>query len=322
MLSRMNIIQFVPPPDPQAFEDRAPHLQAARDSLRTGLRSRFTGAVRTKSGRHKAQMSYSINHYAKRLVINSKLKIVNWPVSVPFRNLSKIKGGIWPLQELNRCWNHPDPLQRLRFVPSTAEDQANAARDPLSVHPNRQMYNIELAAAEAAAKAKARAVLVGPASDPPEAMSTPNTVAVQVGIHHPVDLGLLGTQPTSTQPQLMLGAAAGDAEEAQSRAQRRDMGGRRQRATDNDPRFKKRAKRGITSLRFVIPGDGDGEGQVDGEWPRKRVREDYAVEDSLHGIAWALADVQPSEASDIDEIESPDGDWPGRESSEEGDAGY
>ncbi|KAI0633837.1 hypothetical protein C8Q77DRAFT_1073574 [Trametes polyzona] len=315
MLSRLNIIQFVPP-QPNPEEDTSPRLHAARDRLRAELRSEFTGKVRTKSGRPKATMSYTMNHYARRLVINSKLKLVGWPSHIPFRNLSKIGGGIRPLQELHRLWNLTDPVdrsERLQFVPSTAEDRRNAARDPLSVHPNRPMYEMELAAAAAAEAARARAQArdgsgTQTGAESSAAQPTDTTVvacmAVEVGVLHPTDLGLLGTQLTSTQAQR---GVVFDGDEL-ARDQRRDMGGRRPRATDKDPRFKKRPKRGITSFRFIIPGNAPAGAHASGQRLRT-ARADHAVQDPLNGITWVPGvDGTDGGDSDVEEIESL-GDW-------------
>lgn len=89
-------------------------------------------------------MRYVARIYAIKIVIELGCKIVGWPARVPFRNLSKIGGGMASLRELHRLWHLTEPAEgeeRLRFEPSTAEDKANVARDPVSVHPNPGMLS-------------------------------------------------------------------------------------------------------------------------------------------------------------------------------------
>lgn len=158
------------------------------------------------------------------------------------------------LAELQRRCTLPDgDPNKLRFEPASREDQLNAARNPESVHPTPHFLPVLKAkAAEAAARRAAR-----------------DGAAARARSYHPRNMQYVGRLSTSMSNI--------------PRSQRRDTGGRRPRASDTDPRVRRRRPmRGITSMAFVLPGtDGTSRGG-DGEPAAKRQRVgEYALDDRI-----------------------------------------
>ncbi|EIW52579.1 uncharacterized protein TRAVEDRAFT_53020, partial [Trametes versicolor FP-101664 SS1] len=217
-----------------------------RECLEDDLRGYFNGGVCSASNGRQKRMRYAPRSYASDIVNKCGIKIAGWPQNIPFTDVSNIDGGSAPLAELHRLWNLPagDP-DRLRFEPASHEDRVNAARDPESVHPTPHFLPaLEAKAADDAARRAARR-----AAD-----------ALSDG-YHPQNMQFVG-RPSATITEV-------------PRSQRRDTGGRRRRASDNDPRVRKRRpKRGIRSLPYVLPGsDGAGTSRS-GEQAAKRQRVD------------------------------------------------
>lgn len=198
-------------------------------------------------------MRYVPSCYASDIVIKGGHKLVGWPADVPFTDLSNVRGGVKMLLELRRRWylpdGHPD---KLRFEPASREDQANAARDPESVHPTPQ--HLPRLAAQAAARAVERAF------------------PVEVDAYRPDNMEHVGCQLTSTVP-----------EPKKQRQQRLDTKKRRARKSDASTRVRKRRpKKGITSNRFVLPGsNGRGGGGSSKQGSKQQGVDDYALDDPI-----------------------------------------
>ncbi|OJT05601.1 hypothetical protein TRAPUB_14106 [Trametes pubescens] len=198
------------------------------------------------------RMRYAPRCYASEIVVKCGRKIVGWPLNIPFTDVSNIDGGSAPLAELCRLWNLPDgDPNKLRFEPASHEDRVNAARDPESIHPTPHFLPaLKVKAADRDTQAAARAA-----------------AAAHADAYHPLNMEFVG-RPLASMT------------EAQ-RSQRRDTGGRRGRASDSDPRVRRRRPmRGIMSMPFVLPGsDGvDSSGERAGK--RRRVDE-YPLEDRI-----------------------------------------
>lgn len=207
------------------------------------------------SGNPEARMWYAAKYYAANVVAKQHCKLVGWPAAIPFTSISEIRGGVPPLLELQRRWNLPDgDADKLRFERATPEDVANALRDPESVHPNPAQLQAEKLTA-AAARAEVAVADIVP-----------------VCTYHPDDLSFVGLDLTSTAPDVDLGAP---------RAQRVDYGRRRKRKSDGSLQVRKRLpKKGITSVRCVIPGVKRMGGVVGRAGKRARL-EDRAVDDPI-----------------------------------------
>ncbi|KAI0359888.1 hypothetical protein OH77DRAFT_1359869, partial [Trametes cingulata] len=127
-----------------------------------------------------AHMSWTTHGYAKLVVIRYGYKLVGWPIDVPFRNLSNLPGGAQPLLALRAAWN----ARTLRFEPATRVDLVNAARDPASVSPDRDLL-------PHAAVDDQRAEDSASATPPPE-----GSAAVAPHVLHPGTLRPLGIHPS------------------------------------------------------------------------------------------------------------------------------
>ncbi len=226
-------------------------------------------------------MRYAAPCYASDIVIKGGHKLVGWPADVTFTDLGSIGGGVMTLHELRRQWYLPngDP-DKLRFEPASREDQANAARDPESVHPTPQ-HLPELKAKAAARRARA--------------------ITVEVDAYRPDNMQYVGRQLTSTMP-----------EPKEQRQQRSDTGQRRARASDTSTQVRKRRQlKGLTSKAFVLPGTGGGSGGS-GRRASKRPRleeppmDDYPLDDPI--TEFELANSFSGEPSDPIEPAS-DSEW-------------
>ncbi|KAH9847467.1 hypothetical protein C2E23DRAFT_699301, partial [Lenzites betulinus] len=219
------------------------------------------------SGGRCTGMRYDLDGYVQKIVIGCKLKLVGWPEGVPFGNLSNIGGGMWALRELQRLWYLPEESAfRLRFEDASEEDVAAAKLDPMSAHPHPTKRGIT-------PKRKA----VRRAEDPPPAV-------VKALVFHPLTLDFLGTHATSTEP------GAGDAPvdgSTRDPQQRKDNKRRRVWASKPNPHRKRLPKRGVLSMRSVIPGLSEAGSSSSGGRAAKRAREDYAVDDRLEDIEWS-----------------------------------
>lgn len=195
-------------------------------------------------------MRYAPRCYASEIVIKGGLKIVGWPQNILFTDVSNIDGGSTTLAELCRLWNLPDgDPNKLRFEPASREDQANAARDPESVHPTPHLLPLLKAkAAEDDARREARAA-----------------AAALADAYHPHNMQFVGHLSTAMTEV--------------PRSQRQDTGKPRARASDRDPRVRRRRpRRGIRSMPFVLPGS-DG---ASGERAAKRRRVDeYPLDERI-----------------------------------------
>ncbi|KAH9853004.1 hypothetical protein C2E23DRAFT_885344 [Lenzites betulinus] len=235
-------IHFTADPDEHA---EGPALASNRDRERSEARTLFNNAVFEASGGQITYMRYGADGYAKYIVVKCGLKLEGWPAGVPFLELSKA-GGVQLLRELHRRWHleEGDP-ERLRFEATTAEDRANAERDPQSAIPNAGLRGRE-------------------------ASPTPPLV-VDVIVLHPHTLDITGVEHTSTQ----LAAAANGADVPKPRWEQRIDNKRRHRPLKR-PDLKRPPKRGVLSMRSVIAGDWDSSAR-----PGKRAREDCAVDDRI-----------------------------------------
>lgn len=190
-------------------------------------------------------MRYAPRYYASEIVIKAALKIVAWPLHIPFTDISNIDGGSTTLAELLRLWNLPDgDPEKLRFEPASREDQVNAVRDFESVHPTAPHFLLALKAKTAVASARAAARTAADA---------------RADVYHPYNMQYVGCLSTVLMDI--------------PRSQRRDTGQRRARASDRDSRVsKKKQMRGVRSMPYVLP-EMDGVGSSSsGERAAKRRR--------------------------------------------------
>lgn len=215
--------------------------------------SRCPGEV---SGNEDAQMHYAAKSYASETVIRDRCKILGWPEDIPFKPLSEIRGGVGPLLELRRRWNLPDGHKhKLQIIRATRENALAAARDHTSVHPNP--FQLERERKEAARRANLKAAA--------------NTMFVASYTWHPSDLRFFGIELTTTQP-------CGK----RKRSQRVDTCKRRARASDTSHQVRKKLPmRGITSMRYVIPGLDGVSGGGDGRVAKRTRLEDCPVDDPI-----------------------------------------
>ncbi|OSC96275.1 hypothetical protein PYCCODRAFT_1462478 [Trametes coccinea BRFM310] len=289
----------VPPPDP--------HHLCNRTLLRTELRENVNAKLEEESGVEGARMRWTADGYAEEIVIALGLKLDNWPPDVPFANLSRIGGGVRRLEDLLRRWYAQDPAIAIRLVPSTPEDRANAAADPLSVHPNRQRVK------------------------PLKPVSISTAQIVYPRALHPGDLGSMGVHPTSTQPRAV--ESVHDKTERQQRSDVKRRRGRRVKLLTADGLpvvrpYPLPPKRGITSFRFILPessllargGDGGGDRYFLVDDPIDEFLPDDVVSMADSRSSPSLEDDPIDEyppddaiggASEVDEIECADGSWPG-----------
>ncbi|OJT08903.1 hypothetical protein TRAPUB_197 [Trametes pubescens] len=79
-----------------------------------------------------AGLWYTIEDYAETNVIGYGYKIVGWPESIPFRNLSYV-GGCKVLSELITLWKE----DKIKFVSATPVDKLMASLDPTLVAPGK-----------------------------------------------------------------------------------------------------------------------------------------------------------------------------------------
>lgn len=199
-------------------------------------------------------MRYAPRYYASEIVIKSCLKIVAWPPHIPFTDISNIEGGSGTLAELLRLWDLPDgDPEKLRFEPASHEDQVNAARNPESVHPTPHFLPaLKAKTAVATARAAART-----AAD------------ARAEVYHPHNMQYVGRLSTTLTDV--------------PRSQRRDTGQRRARASDRDPRVrKKKQMRGVRSMPYVLPGtDGTGSSSSGERAAKRRRVGEYPLADRI-----------------------------------------
>lgn len=283
MSNELNIIPFDPQPQTNGEKPgwaRECSLDAIRGYLdgklgewlpsntELGL-ARSPRCTDTATNGAQKHMWYSPRRYASIIVSKCGFKIAGWPPKIPFMDLSNIGGGALMLAELRRRCDLPDgDPNKLRFEPATREDRYNAARDPESVHPTPQhLTEVKAKAMMAAARDAAR-----------------SAAEARANSYHPENMQFVG------RPSLSLSTRD------VPKAQRRDTGQRRARASDSDPRVtKKRTKRGITSMPYILPGtrrtgrgsgsgSGGGSGGGGGERAAKRQRvsvDDYPLQERI-----------------------------------------
>ncbi|EIW64776.1 uncharacterized protein TRAVEDRAFT_42193 [Trametes versicolor FP-101664 SS1] len=250
MSSELTVVTYEPPRD-------AKMPMTPRNASRYKMQAVLNGKVYDLSDGKLTHMRYAPSCYASEIVSKIGQKMVGWPADVPFTDLSGIGGGVRTLDNLLARWNLPEGHpEKLRFEPASREDRENAARDPDSVHPTPH-YLPELRRRAAAASKRAA------------------DSAVPCDVRHPVDMGYVGTELTSTAPP--------EPKAPGKRRQRRDTGGRRPRASDTETRVRRRLeKRGITSMECVLPGVDKGAGGVgDGRASKRRRLEELPVEDAI-----------------------------------------
>lgn len=206
------------------------------------------------------RMRYAPSCYASEIVAETGYKIVGWPADVPFTDLSAIGGGVRTLDDLLARWDLPEGHpQKLCFMPASREERENAARDPESVHPTPH-YLPEL---------RRRAAVAAKRAADAEVTSV---------VYHPEDMGYVGHETTSTAPP--------EPKAPGERQQRDDTGKRRPRASDTETRVRRRLeKRGIRSMKYVLPGVGKESGGggvgVGRAAKRRRQLEELPLDDAI-----------------------------------------
>ncbi|KAI0357786.1 hypothetical protein OH77DRAFT_1421903 [Trametes cingulata] len=263
---------FIPfTPQPHATEFAT--LGCLRDRVRSEVRTALDRKLVKLTGLPRARMSYTTDTYARLVVIRYGWKLVGWPKSVLFRNFSDIRGGAAPFLKLRSLWTG----SKLKFVPATREDLANAARDPTTVHPCPEQLE-----------------RANDASDGEDEDEGEDVLRVEVAplVLHPVDLSIIGIHPTSTTP------VPGE----RRRHQRVDTKRARRRPKTNPTnRRLRRPRPGVKSCEYILSDDEDGIPEP----ARKRTR--YTLtDDPIDEFVERAAEAR---AADTDEIESASGDW-------------
>ncbi|KAJ2984877.1 hypothetical protein NUW54_g10347 [Trametes sanguinea] len=118
--------------DPLSGLDKYEEPSKRRDELKAELRAVFNARLEELTGIVGARISYPLDKYTRLVVIRYEVMFFEWPDDVPFLELSRIRGGIAPLERLLEHWN----AGKLRLERATPEQIEKAKRDPMSVHPN------------------------------------------------------------------------------------------------------------------------------------------------------------------------------------------
>ncbi|TFY51490.1 hypothetical protein EVJ58_g10537 [Rhodofomes roseus] len=71
-----------------------------------------------------ARMRYNVHDFWANVVRRLGYKLVGWPESIPFTNLSNLKGGRRPIEELLHLWNNGT----LTFVPINSPAEVTALK--------------------------------------------------------------------------------------------------------------------------------------------------------------------------------------------------
>ncbi|KAI9070290.1 hypothetical protein FKP32DRAFT_1670476 [Trametes sanguinea] len=216
-------------------------LPCHRSRLRGELRAYINNMLATDTGDPRARMRWTFKDYLQVVVLSHRRKIV-WPPHIPFKNLSLLKGGIRTLLELGRLLYSQDPKLAIRFEAVTAEEYAEALSNPMSMHPNPAMANMD------------------------ESVSESEPLILCPSALHPGGLTRLGSHPTSTQP-----CAVHKKYGKAPRRQRSDVKRRHRRAKDSTKAQavgtylqgrRRPLKRGITSFRFILPETSSSDSSV------------------------------------------------------------
>ncbi|KAH9834177.1 uncharacterized protein C8Q71DRAFT_859832 [Rhodofomes roseus] len=101
---------LVCPIDPARRKQRYSSSLSKRRGL---LRSVLTEGLREITKNHTARMRYNEHDFWANIVCRLGYKLVGWPDSILFTNLSNVKGGRRPIEELLQLWNNGT----LTFVP-------------------------------------------------------------------------------------------------------------------------------------------------------------------------------------------------------------
>ncbi|KAI0363289.1 hypothetical protein BV20DRAFT_974382 [Pilatotrama ljubarskyi] len=232
-------------------------LGTLRDRVRAELRFKLDSKLQVLTGLPGAHMSWAPKKYAKLVVIRYGYKLVGWPTSIPFVNLSSLAGGVLPLLKLRSAWD----AGSLRFEPAARDDLARAAYDPDSILPHP--------------RSSPSHAVVSTAHDSLSRSPKPDTMAVAPLVLHPRTLFPLGIHPPSG-----TGSSSADGTARppkRPRSQRRDVKKPRHRPITNPYNQPlRRPKRGVTSARYVLEDESDIEDADgafdDGEPAQKRAR--------------------------------------------------
>ncbi|CDO78190.1 hypothetical protein BN946_scf184691.g2 [Trametes cinnabarina] len=209
-------------------------LTNVRDRVRAELRLKIDTKLQELTGKPRTRMRWTEDGYAQQVVLRHKLKIV-WPRDIPFMNLSDLRGGVRILYPLRALWE----AGSIRLEPATAEDLANAARDPRSVHPNPRLLSERPTPSEG--------VVVAPLAFRPAG----------------TELGFLGVHPTSTQRAAVVPILG-----KRPRRQRADIKRARRRPVTNPNDLPlRRRKKGVTSTEYVLDEVSEIEEFSDGDEP-------------------------------------------------------
>ncbi|EPS93106.1 hypothetical protein FOMPIDRAFT_1056276 [Fomitopsis schrenkii] len=103
---------------------RKPRYSSLLSESRGHLRSVLTNGLREATGVPEARMRYNEHDLWKHVVCRYGYKLVGWPAHIPFANLSAVKGGRRPLEELLQLWN----TGRLTFVRVASRSEIDALK--------------------------------------------------------------------------------------------------------------------------------------------------------------------------------------------------
>ncbi|KAI0660645.1 hypothetical protein C8Q70DRAFT_903600, partial [Cubamyces menziesii] len=179
---------------------------------------------------------YSPGRYAKLVVLKLKLKLVGWPVHVPYEDISKIKGGNEVLETLLNLWKS----RALRFEPATERDLWYAKVDPARVHPNPSALR--------EARGERRGGGASGGADGDDSGCEGDALIVRSLVLHPATMEPLGYHYSSTRPSVAA-TLLGD----RLRQQRSDIKKPRYRtAEDAQTRGFRRPREGVKSARYTL----------------------------------------------------------------------
>ena len=69
-------------------------------------------------------MRYNVHDFWRHVICKHGYKLIGWPTSIPFTNLSNLRGGRGPIEELLELWNKGV----LAFVRVQSRDEALALK--------------------------------------------------------------------------------------------------------------------------------------------------------------------------------------------------
>ncbi|KAM5540267.1 hypothetical protein V8D89_006086 [Ganoderma adspersum] len=125
------------PPSPSIL--RLPRMKPRYSNRRSYMRGHLREDIDDKLRKHCAAspasiiigMYWTLEDYIESVVLQHGLKLVGWPLDIPFQNLSNIRGGAPVLTHLEHRWESGI----LRFVRITEDERRAASCDAKQLAP-------------------------------------------------------------------------------------------------------------------------------------------------------------------------------------------